>query len=77
MESYLLGKEMVYLAAGSDLSWARYLDIHLETLDIFTLHRTVALWHKSRCSRVSHHRYKDFWIPKRGVVTIDTRILES
>lgn len=79
MESYLLGKEMVYLPAGSDPSWAELtpLGIYLETLDISTVHRTVVLWHKSRYSRVSHHRYKDFWIPERDVASIETSSLES
>ena len=74
LESCFLGKEMPHVPAGSSPSWAELkpLDISLETLDISTVHRRVALRHKSRCLRVSHYRYKEFWIPGRDVVTLDT-----
>lgn len=65
---------MVHVPTGPSPSWAepKPLDIYLDTLDISTVHRRVALRHKSRCPRVSHHRYNEFWIPDRDVATLDT-----
>lgn len=62
------------MPAGSSPSWAELkpLHIYLETLEISTVHRRAALWHKSRYPRVSHHRYNEFWIPDRDVATLDT-----
>lgn len=49
------------MPAGSSPSWAELkpLDIYLEILTILTVHRRVALMHKSSCPRVTPHRYNE------------------
>lgn len=63
------------MPAGPSPSWAELkpLYVHLETVDISTVHRRVALRHKYRCPRVSHDRFNEFWILDRDVATLDTR----